>query len=348
MEIDTTGWSEVEDRRLCRMYMADDPPRTIREIADELERSKSSVDRRITALGIRGTKGDRGAYEALTGVALEPVIRPVRVEMGPLPPATPIGSDYSMLVWSDIHEPYADPHAVNVLEQITADLQPEVLMCLGDVFDFAELSTHRSPREGGPELQDSLDRGVAHLARMRKISGAKQAYFRSGNHEDRWSRMMDQARKDIRFRQLLNLPKVQRALDFPTVVGFEELGYDFSPYMEGDILAWNDKLVFTHGDLTSKHTAMAMIGKYGKSVMFGHMHRIQNFTKRDLKGQESGWCIGCLCDLNPHYTVFADWHQGFAIIHWKKVEGEWLYDVEQIRIHNGVAFWRGKVYTSNL
>jgi hypothetical protein len=348
MEHENVGWSIEEDRRLCRMYMAEDPPATIREIADDLDKSKSAVDRRITALGIRGFKGDRLEYERITGVALDPVIKPVRVELGDLPTAKPLGSDYTMLVWSDVHYPFQDDRAVDVLEQIAADLRPRVLMCLGDVFDFHELSTHRGPQDDEDVFMDSLEAGARHLARMRKVSGADHAFFRSGNHEDRWDRIMEQARKDIRFRQLLRLPKVRKSLDFAEVVGFEELGYDYSPYMEGDIKVWNDKLVFTHGDLTSKHTAMAMMGKYGKSVMFGHMHRIQNFTKRDLKGQESGWCIGCLCDLNPHYSIFADWHQGFAVVHWKKVDGQWLYDVEQVRIHNGVAFWRGKVYTSSL
>jgi predicted phosphodiesterase len=344
---ENVGWSLEEDRRLCRMYMADDPPATIREIADELDKSKSAVDRRITALGIRGHKGDRAAYERLTGVALEPAIRPVRVDVGELPQARPLGSDYSMLVWSDVHYPFQDDRAVSVLEKIAADLRPDVLMCLGDVFDFYELSTHRGPKDDEDIFMDSLEQGAQHLARMRALSGASECYFRSGNHEDRWDRTMEQARKDIRFRQLLNLPKIKRALDFEEVVGFEHLGYQYSPYMEGDVLVWQDKLVFTHGDLTSKHTANAMINKYGKSVMFGHMHRIQSFTKRDLKGQEAGWCIGCLCDLKPHYNIFADWHQGFAVVNWKKVGGEWFYDVEQIRIHDGVAFWRGKVYTAN-
>ena len=84
--------------------------------------------------------------------------------------------------------------------------------------------------------------------------------------------------------------------------------------------------------------------KYGKNVIFGHMHRVQNYTRRDLKGQEAGWCIGCLCTLDPHYDSFANWHQGFAVVNWRQVHGEWFFSVEQIRIHDGVAIWRDKVY----
>ncbi len=339
------SWSLPEDQKLARMWLADDPPRSVREIAEELSRSKSAVSRRIATLDLRGSKGDRQRYEKLTGVALDPVLRPVRVEMGGFPTTQPTSSNYSMLVWSDVHYPFQDEAVVNILEQVARDLQPEVLMCLGDVFDFYGLSSHRSPADdSGDDVQDALNLGAVHLARLRSISGAKQAYFLAGNHEDRWDRMLEQARKDVRFRQLLRLPAIKRALDFEEVVGFDELGYEYHPYMEGSPLVWEDKMVFTHGSLTNKHTAFAMMQKYGKSVMFGHMHRIQNFTKRDLKGQEAGWCIGCCCSLDPHYNIFSDWHHGFAVVSWTKTDGDWLFSVEQIRVHSGVAAWRDKIY----
>ncbi len=316
-----SDYSTAEDRRIMRMWCADDPPHSIREIADELDRSKSSVNRRITALGLRGHKGDRRHYERETGVALEPVIRPVRVDLPTPPRSTATPTEYSMLVWSDTHWPFQDDAAISIVRQVASDLQPRVLVMAGDNFDFFELSEHRPPRDIEEDMQATLEQGTAHLADMLAISGAEEAYFLGGNHEDRWDRMLMKARRDVRFRMLLQPPKVQRSLDFSTVVGFEELGYKYLPYTEGAPLLVHDKLLITHGDRTNKHVASSMLGKYGKNVMFGHMHRIQNFTSRDLKGQEAGWCIGCLCTLDPHYTIFADWHQGFAVVNWKKVEG---------------------------
>ena len=337
-------WSEAEDRKVFRMWCADDPPRTIREIADDLDRSKSAVDRRITALDLRGYKGDRKHYEEHTGVALDPVIRPVRVSV-PLPPTgEALGTSYSTLVWGDVHYPFQDDRALEVLRQIARDLNPEVLVCLGDVFDFWELSDFRAAADQEEDLQATLNAGVTHLADMLSIARPGVAYFLGGNHEDRWDRLLLKARRDPRFRQLLSLPKVRRSLDFAEVVGFEDLGYNYNPYVEGDFLLDHDRLLYTHGDRTGNWVAKGMLEKYGKNVIFGHMHRVQNYTKRDLKGQEAGWCIGCLCKLDPHYDSFANWHQGFAVVNWKKVDGEWLFSVEQIRIHNGTAIWRDKVY----
>lgn len=336
------GWSESEDAKLARLWLAQDPPATMREIADELEKSKSAVDRRIAALGFRGHQGDRSLYERVTGVSLEPLIRPVRVGLPKQPEANKREGDRTMLVWSDVHFPFQDDDALSVLRSVARDLKPDVLMCLGDVFDFHELSDHRPPRDQEPDLQETLNQGVQHLADMRAITGASECYFLGGNHEDRWDRLLIQARRDVRFRQLMRLPKIKRSMEFSEVVGFDELGYDYIPYTEGSSILYNDAIVMTHGDRTNKHVANSMLVKYGKNVMFGHMHRIQNFTSRDLKGQEAGWCIGCLCTLNPHYDTFADWHHGFAVVTWH----DDLFNVEQIRIHDGTAIWRDTVYTA--
>ena len=336
------AWSTAEDQKLLRMWCASEPPHTIREIADDLERSKSSVDRRITALGLRGHKGDRAHYERETGVALDPAIRPVRIDLPATPRAQPSRAGEVTLVWSDVHFPFEDSLALDVLRQVARDLQPDRLVCLGDIFDFFELSDHRAPRDIEPDMQTTIEAGVQHLADMRALSGAREAVFLGGNHEDRWDRMLEQARRDVRFRSLLQLPKVKRALDFEEVVGFEDLGYTYTPYTEGRPHIENDTLLYTHGSFTNKYVARSTMEKYGKSVIFGHMHRVQNFTKRDLKGQEGGWCIGCLCTLDPHYEPFADWHHGFAVVNWH----DDLFNVEQVRIHNGVAIFRDTVYTA--
>lgn len=337
-------WSEAEDKKLLRMWCADEPPRTVREIADELERSKSSVDRRIAALDLRGHKGDRAKYEQETGVSLEPIIRPVRVEGVKVPKGSVSKTAYTVLVWGDVHYPFHDPAAVNVLYQITRDVKPDKLVCIGDVFDFFELSDHRPPRDDDPDLQGTLNQGTGHLATMLELAEPDEAFFLGGNHEDRWDRMLLKARRDVRFRQLLKLPKIRRALDFAEVVGFDELGYEYRPYTEGQALVEHDKLVLTHGDRANKYVSRSMLDKYGKNIIFGHKHVIQSWTRRDLKGQEAGWCIGCLCTLEPHYDHFADWHHGFVVVDWAKVDGEWLFDVTQVRIHDGTAIYKGKVY----
>lgn len=339
---DHVRWSQEEDLRLARMWLAQDPPASVREAADALEKSKSATYRRLQALGYIGHKGDRAKYEAETGVALDPVIKPVRVDTPARPTGQSVGSDYTMLIWGDVHYPFQDDAAVDVLRQVARDLQPDKLVCIGDIFDFYEISDYRPPRDEEPDIQETLNAGVQHLADMLELAEPSEAYFLAGNHEDRWDRMLLKARRDVRFRQLLRLPKIRRSLDFQEVVGFESLGYDYRPYVEGVPLIENDKLVITHGDRANKYVSRSMLEKYGKNVIFGHKHQIQSWTKRDLKGQEAAWCIGCLSVLDPHYDSFANWQHGFAVVTWH----DGLFDVEQVRIHDGRTIWRGRSYTA--
>ena len=343
-----SDWSHAEDHKVLKMWCAYNPPFTVREIADDLERTKSSVDRRIAALGIRGHKGDLSKYEQETGIAVDPIIKPVRVDRPVRPSGMPTGSEYITLVWGDVHYPFQNDAAVDILYQITEYLEPEKIICLGDVFDFWELAPEfRDPRDSEPDIMLALEQGVAHLSQMIDLSACDKAIFLGGNHEDRWDRMLEKARKDIRFRQIMRLPKIRRSMDFEEVVGFDDLGYEYRPYVEAEIYIENDMLVITHGTRAPKHAAAAMIGKYGKSVIFGHTHHIQNFTQRDLRGQDSAWNIGCLSVLDPHYDHFANWAHGFAVVTWHRQGSEWLYNVEQVRIHDGVCVFRDKVYKAS-
>jgi hypothetical protein len=41
-------------------------------------------------------------------------------------------------------------------------------------------------------------------------------------------------------------------------------------------------------------------------------------------------------------TVVEDWQQGFAVVSYEEGDGQFWY--EQIPIHHGQTFWRGKLY----
>lgn len=344
-----TDWSQAEDRKLARMWLAAMPPLTTREIAEELDRSKSAVYRRIRTLDMDGHKGDRDLYEQMRGVSLEPAIKPVRVETDVRPTGESVGAEYTELLWGDVHIPFQDPEAVDVLKQIAAYESPERLTCLGDVFDFHSISNHRKPKNVGIgefDVQETITEGVRHLGEMLECAEPDEAVFLGGNHEDRWDRLLLKTRDDIKLRQLLKIPRIRQALQFEEIVGFEDLGYEYRPYKEaGKPVVRHDMLVETHGHKANKYVGRTMLEEYGLNVIFGHKHQIQVWTRRDLKGQEAGWCVGCLCDLDPHYTDgHTDWHHGFAVIDWALTQDGWRFDVQIVRIHDGVAVHDGKVF----
>lgn len=327
------SWSIADDASLLQMRLAES--KSVPYIASKLGRSESAVYRRLKRLGKLAAK--------LNKAPLRPVV--VRLPKAPAIKTKPV--DYSVLVWGDVHFPFHDPGALGILRSVASDIRPRKLVCLGDVFDFFELSDHRPPGSADPNLQATVEMGVQHLADIRNISKASEAFFLAGNHEDRWDRMLIKASTDPRFGQIFMLPALRSALSFPEVVGFQKLGYTFYPLTESPVFIENGQLVYTHEDCgrSSVWPTRGSLFRYGKNVIFGHRHIIQNFTRRDLKGQEASWCTGCLCTLEPHYMRFADWHHGFVVVNWKRrVPDKWIFHVEQIRIHDGVAIWRDRIY----
>lgn len=343
-----SNWSQEEDQKLARMWLRDGA--TQLEIAADLEKSKSAVTRRLAKHKLIGQKGNVGMWQEMTGKEASPLIVPVRYEVPPLLPAKTSSIDMVSLHWTDVHYPMQDDRAVNILYQVGNDVQPNKLFCLGDLADFWQISNHR-PREEKKldadqiELQDTLDMCAEHLGIMRTLGPIEEAHYFYGNHEDRWERMLAEVADRPRTRHLLRIPKISQALSLDYLFGLDELGWESHAYKDEAVYVLNDRLVLMHGYKSTVWVTRTILNDYGKSGMFGHDHRIQNFTKRDLHGTDSAWGIGCLCDLNVPYMHFPNWHQGFAVVTWKQINGSWFFNVEQVRIHDGKAIFRGKSYT---
>ena len=74
--------------------------------------------------------------------------------------------------------------------------------------------------------------------------------------------------------------------------------------------------LYTHGELSNKHTASKMLDEYGMSVCFAHTHRADSYFKRPVMGGTIGaWNFGCLCVLQPRYqhSKPSGWTHGYGI-----------------------------------
>ena len=343
-------WTPEMDQRLMELYLLEGLNQE--QIATIIGLSQDSVQRRCKKLDITGRKGDNRIYYQrmgeitdVEGPSFQPVRHVITERVKPLVSKT----HQTSLHWSDIHFPFHDPRAVNILYQIAEDLQPDTLVCHGDAADMWQLSNHRPPLEtklkaDQIDVQETLVMVSEHLARMVELTNPRWKIFMMGNHEDRWNRLLGGIQQDQRYSQLLKIPKISEVLNLDYLLGLTEQGWQFNDYLEGDRTTLHDRLLVIHGYSSTIWASRAHLQSYGTNVMFGHSHRIQNFTKTDLNGSVSGWNIGCLCDLRPHWRQRPNWQQGFAVVNWSKIDGKWLFQVEQIRIHDGVCIWRDKTY----
>ena len=73
---------------------------------------------------------------------------------------------------------------------------------------------------------------------------------------------------------------------------------------------------FTHGHTAAKHAAAAMLERYGNNVVFGHIHRSDEFSTNTVShGTVKAWCPGCLCQLQPlwKHTTPSFWTHGYGV-----------------------------------
>lgn len=357
-------WTPELDRQIMEWYILDGC--ATRTIQEQIGVDQRSIARRLKALGVdTGKKGDRGRTHRFFEIMGEdvpaqyqPRIRPARpqyeehqipiVDPTLKPPDSP---DEVSLHWSDTHFPFHDPAAINCLYAIASDVRPTTLVMQGDLIDLWQISHHRPPLETKLlphqiDIQESINQAVNHLGIMSTmVKPGAQKTLLFGNHEDRFERLLADMQLNTKTMSLMRLPKIQEVLSLDYILGLEETGWDGHNYLEGDRFLLHDRLLCIHGYRSNIHSAKSHLTDYGKSVIFGHSHRIQNWTSRDLRGTDAAWNMGCLCELDPHWRSRPNWHQGFAVVTWKKLNGGWLYSVEQVRIHDGVAIFRDKVYT---
>ena len=343
-------WTPELDKRLMELWLIEG--QTQQAIGDIIGMSKHSVFRRLKRMGLGDKKGDSFSYYQMMGEISdlkEPHFQPVRHNLPERRPPHSSSTQQTSLHWSDVHFPFHDPRAVNILYQINEDLKPDTLVCHGDVADMWQLSTHRPPMEtklraDQIDIQETLDMTSEHLAQMEAIANPTWKIFMMGNHEDRWNRMLTKIQTDQKYRQLLRIPKIAEVMSLDYLIGLTEKGWHFDDYLEGDRQLLHERLLVIHGYAATIWASRKHLQSYGTNVMFGHSHRIQNFTKTDLNGSISSWNIGCLCDLRPHWRQRPNWQQGFAVVNWSQAEGKWYFNVEQIRIHDGICIWRDKTY----
>jgi len=357
-------WTLEQDEEILQRYLVDGDG--VLSIGLTMDRSHQTIQRRLKKLGVNvkasgGDRGDAVRYYELMGMELpvehRPRIRPVRIDytaeqLEIVDPQIPRPTSYDeiSLHWSDTHFPFHDERAIQCLYGVASDVSPTTLVMQGDLIDLWQISTHRPPLETKLkmhqiDIQESLNQAVNHLGIMSTMvkPGADKIYL-FGNHEDRFDRVLADLQLNTKTMALMRIPKIQETMNLDYIMGLSETGWESHNYLEGDRYLLHDRLLCIHGYRANMYSAKSHLQDYGKSVIFGHSHRIQNWTSRDLRGTDAAWNMGCLCELDPHWRSRPNWHQGFAVVVWKKVNDGWLYSVEQIRVHEGVAIFRDKIY----
>lgn len=212
-------------------------------------------------------------------------------------------------VFSDVHIPYHDNTALEVMFTKFEEENVDSIFINGDLLDFYQLSFHeKDPRE--VHFKDEIEAGKEFLAYIRNRFPDIPIYYITGNHENRFERYLR-----VKASELLDIDECR--LD--VILHVAEYKIEYLPF--------RSKVVF--GDYTIEHgdkipgaggvvPARTLLMRLKSNSIVSHFHKSSESSQRVYGVGEPtsirGYSLGCMCDLAPEYMEINEWNHGFCIM----------------------------------
>lgn len=200
----------------------------------------------------------------------------------------------------DKHFPYQDNRALKITLQAMDLYQPDLIVDLGDLLDFYQISTYDKDPTRTTSLQDDIDEAADFLSGVSAYHPKAKRVLLEGNHEHRLTKYINR-----------NGPALAslRDLDLPAMLGCGSRGWQFVRQNEFHTAG---PLWFTHGEFAGLNATKKHLETYGVSLIYGHTHRIRHWSQRRADGGIiETWEAGCLCDMHAEYAKHTNWTHGF-------------------------------------
>lgn len=230
-------------------------------------------------------------------------------------------------VLSDPHVPFHNNKVIEEAINYFIIKKVDGVLLNGDILDCYQLSKFQpDPRKRhfGEEIL-----AFQQFIRSIKDNVTKNIFFKLGNHEERYERIMI-----TRSPEFLGI----KNFEFENVLGCEELGVTV---IKDQRIVYVGQLPVIHGhEIGMKYAnvnpARTLFLKTYKSAMCGHLHRTSMHNEQSLDGKIiSCWSTGHLGDPHPLYRRINNWNHGCARIE-KNSSGE--FEVINLRMINNKLF----------
>lgn len=263
-------------------------------------------------------------------------------------------------------DPFHDEQAMNVALQVVKELQPDLIVNLGDFLDFPAFGKYEQEASWAQTTQHAIDRGYRFLAEQRAYSPNAEIIVMEGNHD----RRLDAAIK----RNFMSSVGLKRAcgkmpvLSVPFLLRFDELNVTYQDGYPAARYWINDRLAVEHGYRINSagSTAHKVAAQEGVSIIFGHIHRIETHYKTmDVRGKPKtvmGATPGCLCRIDGAVPSmkgstnvmgrpilkYENWVHGMAVVEYEEGDGAFSYHDYFINPLDGYSLrMNGKTYRAN-
>jgi hypothetical protein len=231
-----------------------------------------------------------------------------------------MSSEFARVICPDSHGEHIDIPARDAFLWDLKSLDPTEIVMLGDHLDCGgTFNSHQRTytHEYTESYADDCKATNRFLDAIQKRAPRARIYYIEGNHEqhvERWAS-----------RNFLNQKDAIGMLDVygpEAVLELKRRGisyYKRSTMYMGLSIPGTIKLgqcYFVHGISHSKHCASTHLARFGASVVFGHVHRVQSVNERTVAS--TGFiaaCPGTLAKLQPLYahTAPTSWNHGYGV-----------------------------------
>ena len=255
-----------------------------------------------------------------------------------------------------------DESAIAIALAITKDINPEMVVMVGDNLDLPELGKYRLSPAFQQTTQASIDRATEICAETRAAAPNAQISWLAGNHEERLtSFMLDNAMAAFGIRRGKH-PESWPVLSIPNLCRLDDFGIEYLSGYPASMVWINEHIKVIHGDLvrSGSSTAMAYLKREKISVIYGHIHRREwaEMTREDYDGPKTVTAAspGCLARIDGAVPStkggtdldgrplkrYENWQQGLAVVQYE--EGDGKFNMEMVTIREGWSLYRDKEY----
>lgn len=200
-----------------------------------------------------------------------------------------------ILIVPDVHAPYHDKRAWQLLLTVGRVLKPHTIITMGDFCDFYAVSRHSKDPSRRERLFGEIEVTNTLLDDLDGLK-AKEKTFLGGNHEDRLRRYLEE-----------KAPELFEYIDIPSILRLREREWSYVPYKDDTRIG---KVWFTHDvGNAGRYAAFKALDTYQHSIVTGHSHRLSyvvegNATGERMVSAQFGW-LGDITKVDYMYKVAA-------------------------------------------
>jgi predicted phosphodiesterase len=213
---------------------------------------------------------------------------------------------HRVLILSDLHLPYHDPTAVKKALAIGKLFRPDIIILNGDFLDAISLSRY-SRRLEDRDFNREVKAARTFLYGLRKEYPLAKMFYRTGNHEKRVADYLMNTASELSTLEELQLPHL---------LHLKELRIQ---WLEREDILDLCGLKVLHGHevsgTLSVYPARGLQLATQCPSICGHSHRSSFYISRNIERKIiQSWTLGCLCDLQPSYSINNNWVHGVGLV----------------------------------